>query len=142
MPAVYTYQLGPSHTQQGPSYHNYTILEKFAGPFTTNLKVTDLKPEYANRHGLDSDAKIAPHFFPGMGHFGTFVVDAQDQFIDHHYGMQGVDEARAQLVAPKDIEKTLIQTYESQPGQPLGTYEITRLQKHGETALKVKKRRL
>jgi hypothetical protein len=48
---------------------------------------------------------------------------------DQHGGMAGGDEAKAQLVAPKQVEKILDQTYESDPGTALGRYTITRMLK-------------
>jgi hypothetical protein len=48
---------------------------------------------------------------------------------DQHGGMVGGDDAKAQLVAPKQVEKILDQTYESDPGTALGRYTITRILK-------------
>jgi len=127
-PAVYTYKIGPAQGS-GDAYIGYTILEKFAGPYTTNLKLTDIKPAYARSNGLSTDDDVAKHFFPGTGDNGTFTVSTGDRIADQHGGMSGADQANAQLVAPKQIEKILVQSYESEPGKPLGTYTITRLMK-------------
>jgi hypothetical protein len=127
-PAIYTYKLGTSHGT-GDAYTGFTILEKFAGPYTTNLKLADLKPTYASSNGLSTDADIAKHFFPGTGDNGTFTVSAGDKIADQHGGMSGADQAKAELVAPKQIEKILTQSYESDPGTVLGTYTITRVMK-------------
>jgi len=127
-PAVYTYKLGPSRGT-GDAYIGFTILEKFAGPYTTNLKLADIKPAYARSNGLSTDDDIAKHFFPGTGDNGTFTVSAGDKIADQHGGMSGADQAKAELVAPKQIEKVLTQSYESDPGTVLGTYTITRVMK-------------
>ncbi|HWU89707.1 MAG TPA: hypothetical protein VN253_20735 [Kofleriaceae bacterium] len=128
-PAIYRYKLGPSRNSGGDDYLGFTILEKFAGPYTTNLKLTDLRPSYVQAHGLSSDDAIAPHFFPGTGDNGTFTVSQGDLIADQHGGMAGADEAKAQLAAPKEIQKLLTQTYESEAGTALATYQITRTMK-------------
>jgi len=128
-PAVYRYKLGPSRNSGGDDYLGFTILEKFAGPYTTNLKLTDLKPTYVQAQALSSDAAIAPHFFPGTGDNGTFTASAGDLIADQHGGMSGADQAKAQLAAPKEIQKLLTQTYESETGTALATYQITRVMK-------------
>jgi hypothetical protein len=127
-PAIYHYKIGPSRGA-GDAYIGFTILEKFAGPYTTNLVLADIKPAYAKSSGLSTDADIAKHFFPGTGDNGTFTVSAGDKIADQHGGMSGADQAKAELAAPKQIEKTLVQSYESEAGKPLGTYTITRMMK-------------
>ncbi len=125
---MYNYKVGPSRHSGHDDYIGFTVLEKF-GPYRSNLTVADIKPAYAQAHGLDSDAKIAAHFFPGSSNHGTFTISAGDKMADQHGGMAGGDEAKAQLVAPKQVEKVLDQTYESDPGTALGQYTITRILK-------------
>jgi hypothetical protein len=83
---------------------------------------------------------VAAHFFPGSSNHGTFTVSAGDKIADQHTGMAGGDEARAQLAAPKQIEKILDQTYESEPGTALGRYTITRIMKTDGTKKITKKK--
>jgi hypothetical protein len=128
-PATYSYKLGPDRNGTGDDYIGFTILEKFAGPYTTNLKLTDLKPEYIKAKSLSSDADIATHFFPGTGSNGTFTASKDDMIYDQHGGMSGADQAKAQLAKPKEIQKSLTQSYESEPGKPLATYTVTRVMK-------------
>lgn len=127
-PAVYNYKVGPSRNTGHDDYIGHTILEKF-GTYRSNLTVADIKPQYAQANNLDSDAKVAAHFFPGSSNHGTFTISAGDKMADQHGGMAGGDEAKAQLVAPKQVEKILDQTYESEPGTALGRYTITRILK-------------
>lgn len=127
-PAVYNYRVGPSRNSGHDDYIGFTVLETF-GPYRSNLAVADIKPAYAQAHGLDSEAKIAAKFFPGSSDHGTFTVSAGDRIADQHGGMSGGDTAQAQLVAPKQVEKILDQTYESEPGTALGRYTITRILK-------------
>jgi hypothetical protein len=138
-PATYTYKLGPARGA-GDAYIGYTILEKFAGPYTTNLTLADIKPAYAQSAGLSSNADVARHFFPGTGDNGTFTVSAGDRIADQHGGMSGADQAKAQLVAPKQIEKILTQSYESEPGTVLATYTITRMMKTDDSKKITKKK--
>jgi hypothetical protein len=139
-PASYAYKLGPARGT-GDAYLGFTILEKFAGPYATNLKLADIQPAYAKSNGLSTDADIANHFFPGTGDNGTFTASAGDKIFDQHGGMSGADNAKAQLVAPKQIEKILVQSYESDPGAVLGTYTITRLMKTDGTKKITKKKK-
>jgi hypothetical protein len=127
-PAVYNYKVGPSRNTGHDDYIGFTVLEKF-GPYRSNLKVADIKPAYAQANALDSDAKVAAHFFPGSSNHGTFTISAGDKMADKHGGMAGGDEAQAQLATPKQVEKILDQTYESDPGTALGNYTITRILK-------------
>jgi hypothetical protein len=125
-PAVYTYTVaGDVPTEK---FTGSTILETF-GAYRSNLAVADIKPAYTTTHGLDTDAKIAAHFFPGSSNHGTFTVDASNKIADQHSGMSGGPEAQAQLVTPKTVEKALDQAYESNPGTVLGRYTITRILK-------------
>jgi hypothetical protein len=139
-PAVYNYTVGPSRNTGHDDYIGFTVLEKF-GPYRSNLKVADLKPAYAQANNLDSDAKIAAHFFPGSSNHGTFTVSAGDKIADRHGGMAGGDEAKAQLAQPKQVEKILDQTYETEPGTALGKYTITRILKT-DGSMKVTKKKI
>jgi hypothetical protein len=116
------------------------VLETF-GLYRSNLKVADIKPAYAQANGLDSDAKIAAHFFPGSSDHGTFTISAGDKMADQHAGMAGGGEAQAQLIAPKQVEKILDQMYESDPGTALGRYTITRILK-SDGSKKITKKKL
>jgi len=139
-PASYSYTLGPAG-KSGDAYIGFTILEKFAGPYTTNLAIGDIKPAYAKQNGLSNSDDIAKHFFPGTGDNGTFTVSAGNEIYDTHGGIAGADQAKAQLAAPKQIEKNLEQSYESDPGKVLGTYTITRLMKTDGTKKITKKKK-
>jgi hypothetical protein len=139
-PAVYNYKVGPSRNTGHDDYIGFTVLETF-GSYRSNLRVADIKPAYATANGLDSDAKIAAHFFPGSSNHGTFTVSAGDMMADQHGGMAGGDEAKAQLAAPKQVEKILDQTYESDPGTALGRYTITRILK-SDGSKKVTKKKI
>jgi hypothetical protein len=137
-PSVYTYKVGPN-TTVADRYIGWTILEKF-GDHTTSLRPEDLNDDYCKANGLTTSDKIAKHFFPGSGDNGTFTVSKGDEFYDQHAGSAGMAAAKQQLKIPKDIEKTLPQTYESDPGKSIGNYKITRILKtNNSTAIKKEK---
>ena len=141
MPAIYTYDLGPAlPPAHKPFYEHLTILERFDSQHLANITPEDIKPAYRTAHALNTADAVSRAFVdPGSGGNGTFTVDANDQIFDQHSGTFNLATLVANLVAPKDIEVALPQTYEATPGTALGRYTITRVLKSDGTTWKVKK---
>jgi hypothetical protein len=131
LPGVYTYDVGPARpTGTAPFYQHQTILEWFDNWSISNVAPADITEAYRNAHGLTSAAAITTHFIGAYaGSNGTFTVDARDRIADQHGGHPDVSNLVSNLVTPKDIEVTLPQTYEAQPGTALGRYNVTRVRK-------------
>jgi hypothetical protein len=128
--STYHYKVGPDRGNDGKDdYVGQTILEEF-GLRSSNLKVADLKPDYAKTHGLTTDQAVTDHFFGTSSSNGTFTVWAGDAFSDVHSGsMPDKATFEAALVAMKEIYVDLPQTYSAQPGTPLGKFTIRRILK-------------
>ena len=139
MPGVYRYKVGPDRGEDGTDdYIGHTILETF-GQNTTNLKLDDIKEDYATDNGLTSDADVATHFFPTGSNNGTFTVSAGDRIADRHSGFSGHDKAAGALKEEnKEFYKELPQSYEAKPGVSIGDYKIRRIRK-ADGSLKIKK---
>ncbi len=142
LPGDYDYDIGPAlRTGHKPFYQHMTVLEMF-GQGTANVAPADIKPKYRTDNALNSAAAIVAHFnLGGSGGNGTFTIDSSDQIHDEHSGHYNLSELVANLVAPKQIEVALPQTYEAKPGTALGRYMITRVLKSDGTTWKVKKGR-
>jgi hypothetical protein len=131
LPGVYSYKVGPDLNKDGKDdYIGVTVLEKFQSN-TSNLKVADVKPDYAKAHGLTSDQLVTNHFFGAdAGNNGTFTISAGDMFYDQHGGgMPDKAAFDAALVAMKEIYVDLPQIYEAEPGKELGKYTVRRILK-------------
>ncbi|MGD0096495.1 MAG: hypothetical protein ABSB60_08370 [Terracidiphilus sp.] len=140
LPGTYSYDIGPAlRTGHKPFYEHMTVLEKF-DQGTVNIAPADIKPKYRTDNALNSTADIVAHFnLGGSGGNGTFTIDANDQIFDQHGGHYELAELVSNLVAPKQIEVALPQTYEAKPGTALGRYMITRVLHADGTTWKVKK---
>lgn len=141
LPGVYRYDLGPAVVPlRPPFYEHQTILERFGSRSLANIVPADVKAAYRTAHNLTSAAEVAAHFLPAYAaNNGTFTVDAQDRIADRHGGHPDLSNLVANLVAPKDVEVALPQTYEATPGTTLGAYTVTRVLKADGTTWKVKK---
>ncbi len=138
LPGVYRYKVGPDRGEDGTDdYVGHTILETF-GQNTTNLKLADVKEDYAVTKGLTSDADVLNHFFPTGSNNGTFTVSAGDRIADKHSGFSGADTVAGALKANKEFYKELPQSYEAKPGVSIGDYKIRRIRKT-DGSLKIKK---
>lgn len=83
---IYNYKVGPDLGKDGKDdYLHQTILEAF-GTRSSNLKVADLKPDWAKSHGITTDQAITDYFFGTRSDNGTFTVSAGDRFQDQHTG--------------------------------------------------------
>jgi hypothetical protein len=136
-PARFRYKVGPDRGKDGKAdYEHQTVLESF-GTRTSNIKLADLKPEYAKAKGLTTDQQVTDHFFGTSSENGTFAINKDDEFGDRHSG--GVDKARleAALTTMKDVYVDLPQTYSSEPGVALGKYTVRRITKeNGDKKIK------
>ncbi|MCA2216211.1 hypothetical protein [Jidongwangia harbinensis] len=141
LPGVYTYDIGPAIVPlMPPFYEHQTILERFANWRLGNVAPADIAPAYRTAHGLTTADAVSRHFLGTYaGNNGTFTVNADDRIADRHGGHPDLRNLVANLVAPKDVEVELPQTYEAQPGVALGNYTVTRILKADGTTWKVKK---
>ena len=139
LPGSYSYKCGPDLGKDGKDdYLHQTILEEFTTR-TSNLKLADIKPDYAKTNGLTTDQQVTDHFFGTSSNNGTFTVSAGDMFYDQHSGgMPDKATFEAALVTMKEIYVDLPQTYSAEPGKPVGKYTVRRILKTDGTK-KVKK---
>jgi hypothetical protein len=84
--STYHYKCGPDRGNDGKDDHvGQTILEE-SGLRSSNLKLADLKPDYAKTHSLTTDQAVTDHCFGTSSSNGTFTVWAGDEFSDVHSG--------------------------------------------------------
>lgn len=141
LPGIYHYDIGPAlATGTKPYYEHMTILERFGNWSLANIVPADIKEDYRTANGLTTAAAVSQHFIGNYtGSNGTFTVNAKDQIGDRHSGYPDLSNLVSKLVAPKEIQVALPQTYEAKPGTALGNYTITRILKADGTTWKVKK---
>jgi hypothetical protein len=142
LPGRYRYDIGPAVIpMRAPYYEHQTILERFGTWTLTNVEPDDIVDPYRTDQGLTTAAAVSAHFLGAYGGSnGTFTVNDKDQIRDRHGGHPDLRALVARLVAPKEIEVELPQTYEARPGTALGEYVVTRVLKADGTTWAVKKR--
>ena len=144
LPGRYVYDIGPPlPSAQPPHYQHTTILERFKPRTLANIGPADIQPAYRKAHALNHPAAVTRHFLKMDGVVnGTFTVNQNDAIADKHWGKPDLSRLVSALARPKDIEVALPQTYEAEPGKPLGHYLVTRILKADGATWKVKKQEL